>query len=333
MCNIFLFLIHSHFTILYMKSSPIQTIFSLVIFPVAYALFLRLFFGLSDVSALFSVMSISFLFFGPLIMGVLTTYFGGEVKSKAYIFIAPWIPVFIFFVSTILLEIEGWACWLMVFPLFMIASSLGGYIGANIRKRNKTYISLLVLVPLFLSPIEKSIKTSAKTFKAYTYIDIHANPKNIWKEVTKVSKIDQKDDTGWLTKTLGFPRPLHAELNHEGVGAYRKAVFTNGLVFHETVTHYEHLKKMTFTIKAKPHEIPSTTLDEHIVVGGEFFDVLNGTYELERLTDNSYRLHLYSFFTLNTTFNFYAGIWAKWIMKDIQNNILKVEKARAERNI
>lgn len=33
---------------------------------------------------------------------------------------------------------------------------------------------------------------------------------------------------------------------------------------------------------------------------------------------------------MKTTFNFYAGWWGKWIMKDIQKNILRVEKKRAE---
>jgi hypothetical protein len=42
------------------------------------------------------------------------------------------------------------------------------------------------------------------------------------------------------------------------------------------------------------------------------------------------RLHLNSEFKIKTTFNFYAGWWAKWIMKDIQNNILQIEKKRAE---
>ena len=61
---------------------------------------------------------------------------------------------------------------------------------------------------------------------------------------------------------------------------------------------------MVFTIKANPHEIPSTTLDEHILIGGDYFDVLNGTYELEELSKGIFRLHLYSHFKINTTFNF-----------------------------
>lgn len=123
---------------------------------------------------------------------------------------------------------------------------------------------------------------------------------------------------------------MRAELDFEGVGASREAIFTNGLVFHEIVSEYAHQKKMVFSIKAYPHEIPSATMDEHVVIGGQFFDVLNGTYELEKLDETTNRLHLYSHFKLNTTFNFYASWWARWIMQDIQNNILRVEKIRSE---
>jgi hypothetical protein len=87
---------------------------------------------------------------------------------------------------------------------------------------------------------------------------------------------------------------------------------------------------MNFSITADPHDIPSTTMDEHIVIGGDYFDVLDGTYELQQLNDSTYRIHLYSHFKLSTTFNFYASWWAGWIMKDIQNNILQVIKQRAE---
>ena len=87
---------------------------------------------------------------------------------------------------------------------------------------------------------------------------------------------------------------------------------------------------MVFSIRANPYDIPSTTMDEHIVVGGKYFDVLTGTYDLQKLTDTTYRLHLYSHFKLTTTFNFYASWWAGWIMKDIQKNILEVIKERSE---
>ncbi len=306
------------------------------VIPAVYAVIVRLFLGGEEWDDLFDVMTVSFLFGLPIIVGALTIYLSTEEKTRklSYRIFAPWLPILTFLVITLTLSMEGWACWVMALPLFLVAASIGGLIGGYFKRKkrdNKTYISLMVLSPFLLAPVESLIGAIPATYKAYTFIDIQAPADKIWSNVTRVKEIPEEQDKGWLTRALGFPRPVKAELNYEGVGAYREAIFTNGLVFHETVTEYIDKQKMVFSIKAYPHEIPAATMDEHVVIGGKYFDVLNGTYELEKLTDSTYRLHLYSHFKLTTTFNFYAGWWAKWIMKDIQNNILQVEKERAER--
>ena len=303
--------------------------------PTIYAVVLRLLFGIKDWNGIFSVMSTTFLFFLPSIIGALTVYLSDKdkVKKISYRFFAPWIPIFLFLAITLLLAIEGWACWLMILPVFLIAASIGGLVGGylKLKKRNdRLNVSILIFLPLLISPIEQLIEKIPGTYDAYTYIDINSNAYKIWNNVTRVKTIEKEDDTGYLTEFLGFPRPLKAELNFKGIGAYREAIFTNGLIFRETVTEYEENRKMVFSIRANTYEIPSTTLDEHILIGGKYFDVLDGTYELEKLEKNKYRLHLYSKFKMNTTFNFYAGWWGKIIMQDIQNNILRIEKKRAE---
>lgn len=317
-----------------MKKSLKTTIVAVVI-ATGYAMVTRFVFGISAWNNLLEVMSISFLFLVPAIVGFVSVYYSTEEKTKSiwYRLLFPWIPIFIFFCLTLLLSIEGWACWLMVLPMFLLASSVGGMIGGYLKSRkntNKFQISLIALLPVLLSPLEAFVGSIPGKYEAYTFIDINAPSKVIWSEVTRVREISVDQDKGWLTRFLGFPRPVKAELNYEGVGAYREARFTGGLVFHETVTSYQHEKNMEFTIKAYPHEIPSTTMDEHVVIGGKYFDVLNGTYRLEKINAHTHRLHLTSRFKISTTFNFYAGWWAGLIMKDIQNNILQVEKRRAE---
>ncbi|MBO0931491.1 hypothetical protein [Fibrella aquatilis] len=318
-----------------MNRENLITVAKILALPTLYAVVLRLFFGVTAWGNLFYVMSMSFLFCVPTIMGILTVYYSDidDIRKFSYRFFVPWIPVVILLLITTAFSIEGWACWLMILPLFLIASSVGGLIGGRLRMRkhdNKLYISLIALLPLIAAPIEAIIGSIPGTYEAYTYIDITAPADKIWGNVTRVRGISAAQDKGWLTRFLGFPRPVKAELNYNGVGGYRKAIFTDGLVFHETVSDYIDRQKMVFAIKAYPHEIPSTTMDEHVVIGGQYFDVLNGTYELERLNTTTHRLHLYSHFKLHTTFNFYASWWARWIMQDIQNNILQVEKYRSE---
>lgn len=317
------------------KKNLIKTIVVIGI-PVLFALGMRGVFGIRDWEALYSVMLFSFLFLVPFGIGALCIALSGieKVKSRAYRIFFPWVPILVFFFLTIAFSIEGWACWIMILPLFLIAASLGGLTAAYFKlrkaKNENIYVSAIAFLPLLIAPLEQSIQKIPGQYKAYTVIDIKAPKEKIWSNVTRVRGIERKEDKGWLTRTLGFPRPIKAELNYEGVGAYRKAIFDKGLIFHETVTEYDHQKKMVFSIKANPYEIPSTTMDEHVVVGGNYFDVLNGTYELEQLDATTCRLHLYSHFKLATTFNFYASIWAGWIMKDIQQNILQVIKVRSE---
>lgn len=320
-----------------MNSATKNTIIAIGI-PTVYAVVLRLFFGVDRWNVLFEVMSVTFLFCLPTIVGGLTVYLSDKekVKKLSYRIFTPWIPILLFLVATLALAIEGWACWLMILPVFLIAASVGGLIGGYLKlhKQNDSLnISAMFLLPFLFAPLESLIDEIPAHYEAYTFIDIKASPEKIWDNVTKVEEIKENEDSGWLNKFLGFPRPVKAELDFEGVGAYREAIFTNGLVFRETVTKYEDNKLMEFDIKANSHEIPSTTLDEHVVIGGNYFDVLNGKYELEDLGNGTHRLHLTSTFEMKTTFNFYAGWWGKWIMKDIQDNILSVEKKRAENEL
>jgi len=305
--------------------------------PVLVLFIISLFFGIRSWRDLYSVMTVSFIFFLPFIAGALTVYLSGveKIKSVAYRLFAPWVTIFIFFFITVVTAFEGWACWLMILPFFLVISSIGGlyggYIKSSKQKRSgQINISILILLPFFTTPIEKMIGTIPGQYEAFTHIDIHAPADKIWSNVTRVREIKSGEDKGWLTHFLGFPRPIKAELNFEGVGATREAVFSGGLTFHEKVLSYDDKKKMIFSIKAFPYEIPSTTMDEHVVIGGNYFDVLNGTYELVKLNDTTFRLNLFSHFKLTTNFNFYASWWAGWIMKDIQNNILQVIKYRSE---
>ena len=100
--------------------------------------------------------------------------------------------------------------------------------------------------------------------------------------------------------------------------------------FTETVTEVQNEKVLAFDIEADPNSIPPAALDEHVLVGGRFFDVLEGRYEIEKISDAHVRLHLTSRFRLSTGFNFYSGLWSKLIMSDIQKNILRIVKNRSE---
>ena len=319
---------------------PLRSLIIALAIPLAYALLVRLLFGLDPIKDFLTVMSLSFFITVPFGIGYLTVTILPleQIRRRRYQVLAPWAPVILFLLFTVLLYLEGWACWVMALPLFLIFSSIGGLVAGARRLRrkgrsDKLQVSLILFLPFLLTPLEKLLPVIPVRYEAYTFTDIHAPAARIWGNLVRVPTIPEAADHGTLTRFLGFPRPVRAELDHPGVGGSRQAIFTRGLVFKETVTEYQDQKSMHFSIKANPHTIPSTTMDEHVIIGGNYFDVLDGTYVLQPLNDSVYRLHLYSHFTLKTTFNFYANWWAGMIMKDIQNNILQVIKTRCEGNL
>ena len=161
-------------------------------------------------------------------------------------------------------------------------------------------------------------------------IEIQADAHTIWRHIERVRMIEPHEQRVTWTQRMGFPQPLEATLSHEGVGGVRRASFAGDVVFWETVTDWQPDRRLSFTIKADTERIPAKTLDEHVTIGGPYFDVLNGTYEIEVLEPRRAILHLSSQHRLSTHFNFYAARWADFIMSDVQENILQVIKHRCE---
>lgn len=300
---------------------------------------MRLIFGMKFLGDYLSVMSVSFLVFVPISIGILTIMLSPKEMSDSYIFriFAPMAAIMVFLVSTTILNMEGLICWIMALPVFLVVAAVTAVITGAIRdslywKKTRLSVSLFILLPFLLAPIEQQVRIEPKLFTVNTSIQINAAPDKIWENVVRVREIKESEDKGKLSKYMGFPRPIKAELDSLKIGGVRKAIFSKGLVFDEKVKYYEHEKKMSFSITPLTEQIPATTLDEHVTIGGKYFTVLDGNYELEKIGENKYNLILYSHFTMNTTFNFYSGLWSELIMKDIQNNILQVIKNRCENN-
>ena len=187
---------------------------------------------------------------------------------------------------------------------------------------------MMLALPYVLAPIEHRVATPVELRQVENSVRIQAAPSTVWREIKSVRTIDAKELPLHLAHVIGLPRPLEATLSHDGVGGVRSARFERGLEFRETVTDWQPERRLSFTILAQP--APATALDAHVAVGGAYFDVLDGTYELEPLADGSTLLKLTSHQRLSTHFNFYARLWTDFIMSDLQSAIMEVIRKRCE---
>ena len=286
---------------------------------------------------LYGVMSFGYVFILPVIMGALVVSCADERLQRSWWFriAGPWPAVTFCLIVSILVGWEGAICLIMAIVIMIPLASLGGLVAGIVLTRiDRSKLHASVLIPLLFSPLASAYLESYLNLPvvyrtAETAIDIAAPASVVWSNIIRVPRITEPVDG--LFYKMGFPRPIEATLSHEGVGGVRQASFEGGLVFIETISKWEPEKLLTFSIEADPSAIPVTTLDEHVVVGGRYFDVLEGSYRIEKLSDEKTRLHLSSSFRVSTRFNFYAGWWAKLLMTDVQESILGVLKTRCER--
>jgi hypothetical protein len=283
------------------------------------------------------LMSFSFLFFGPFVAGVLTVAQATRKEPwpvSAWI-IAPWIPILFNVLVALSVRWEGIICVVFIVPPAMISASLGGIAAGSLqrhwhRRASRNTMYCLATLPLLLAMIETHLSQPLQTRTVDTSIVIHASIPTVWQNIERVRAIAPSELRRSWSNTIGFPRPVEATLSHEGVGGVRNASFERGLNFTETVTDWAPNQRIAFTIKADTAAIPSTTLDEHVTVGGRFFDVLTGEYDLHSLPNGDTLLHLSSRERLSTDFNAYAALWSDAVMRDMQSNILHVIRNRCE---
>jgi hypothetical protein len=210
---------------------------------------------------------------------------------------------------------------------------MGGLIAGvwgRLRKPSNLTLTCVAILPFLLAPVEAHLTAPSSTRTVANEIRIHALPQTIWQNIERVPTIAPSElGTTW-THRIGFPRPIEATLSYEGIGGVRHASFERGLLFIETITAWEPQRRIAFTIKADSAHIPTTTLDEHVTIGGRYFDVLDGEYTLEPLANGDTMLHLVSHQRLSTDFNGYAGLWTDAVMQNLQNSILEVIQHRCE---
>ncbi|UII25631.1 hypothetical protein LVD15_20335 [Fulvivirga maritima] len=309
-----------------------------LVYGVIYGLVTRLIFSLEfelNVIHTEGLMSLSFLFIMPFVLGLVLAYRHEEIirPTKILSLAMPLFAVIGVVLICVVLRWEGTICALMAIPVFAVMALLGGYLGIELfhRKPNKMSISFLLLLPFIVAPFESYFGVSEKVFNEDTFIEVNAPKSLVWKHVTRVKPISNEENKMSLFQFLGFPKPIEAVLDTVAVGGVRIARFDRGLFFTETVTEMIPEETLSFTIKADPKAIPPAALDEHVLVGGSYFDVLHGTYHIEPLGKGKCLIKLSSKFRLSTNFNFYSGFWSKLIMRDIQTNILLILKERVER--
>lgn len=304
-----------------------------------YGLLMRLAFGLplfasgGRSNAASEAMLWSFVCLVPFLIGTLTVYFSGDrQRTLGYALIAPWLPILAFVTGTALLLIEGSICIAMALPLFLVVSSLGGVVMWAVLKLYRpsaSAMSLLLVLPLLLGLWEREQPLPDRLQTADASVQIDAAPEVIWGLINRAEAIQPAEMRDGLAYRIGVPYPQSAHTVEMPQGRVRKLRWDKGVRFDEPIEAWEPNRYIRWRYAFLPGAIPADALDEHVVIGGKYFDLVDTSYRLTPAGKGA-RLDIHVTYRVSTNFNWYADAWGRLLVDDAATTILSFYKHRAE---
>lgn len=304
----------------------------------AYGLLMRVVFMLpsfahTSVGSASGAMLGSFLFFVPLAIGLLTVYrLPPPQRSWGKALLLPWIPTLLFIAGTALLLIEGSICIIMALPIFLVMASFGGFLMWLVMKfavPPKSVMSTFLVLPALAALYERDLPLRDVRETSEASVHIAAQPQAIWQLINRAEHIVPAEMAdGWAYR-IGVPHPLEAVTVDTGSGRVRKLRWEQGVHFDEPILDWDENHYIRWRYEFAPDSIPPGALDEHVAVGGRYFDLIDTSYRLEP-EDGGTRLTIHVSYRVSTGFNWYAARLARWLVDDSARTILAFYQHRCE---
>ncbi len=316
-----------------MVKSRIKTLLTGLTIGVAYAFLVMLL-----VMSQHRSVSVAYIFVLPVALGIIPVLFSTKEQLQLYKtdLVLPWAITMTFFFLSFLHGFEGMICLVIIVGPFVLIGSLAAFIYRFIKLRNqgngrRMYISLLLPFAVLLVENHMAPVNSFQTVE--TKIVIAASPEQVWRHVKNVRHIRAEEIQPHFIHLMGIPRPLDGRLDKDGIGGTRHISWEKGIKFRETIKQWKEGQGFTYDIVVDPASIPPTTLDEHVMIGGAYFDVVEGSYQIDELNPGSSLVTLTCTYRITTNLNAYGQLWADFILDDFNEMILEVIKHRSEYHI
>lgn len=271
----------------------------------------------------------------PVILGALVEYFSivKQPKAKLYkilgIQVATLIIILLF--AMIILG-EGIICLIMISP--MILGCL--FIGAILMRMFCYYlwkpslkIYSIAILPLLFALLLPDLKQT-QYGKTQRSIVIQAPAEQVFYAIQHIGKIKSQEVKDSPIFWMGFPKPIFGMTEQRGEKSIRTIQWERGIKFEEVVqaSYAPHL--LSWTYQFKPDSFPKGSVDDHIEMGGQYFDLLKTDYQLEKIDSQTTKLILTSDYRLSTEYNWYSKIWVHYILNEFSDVVMSIHKQRLE---
>jgi hypothetical protein len=283
---------------------------------------------------MFTAMGTGFIYLSPIIVGAVTVYVAESKaqRSWSYYFWAPMLANSLFAVGTMAILLEGLICVVIIWPLFCLLGALGGLamgvIGRATVWRRKTLYGLSVL-PLVLGTLPDAEMVNPRLLRVERAVVVSASAEQIWQQIHNAKDI-RSDEVGhaWMYR-IGVPLPIAGVSQQTPTGWVRRITMGKSIHFDQIATDWQANRHVRWTYRFEADSFPPHALDDHVKIGGHYFDLIDTEYLLTPVTEQQTQLHIRMHYRVSTQFNWYAAAVANLLIGNFEEVILNFYQRRA----
>jgi hypothetical protein len=287
-----------------------------------------------DAKGPYGPMMASFIYLVPLAVGAVTVYLAERQirRTWGYYLAAGFGANALFVIGTLLILIEGWICAILIIPLFAAIGMVGALVmGIVCRLTNwpKQTMYSVALLPMLLGGVEPTadLPTRLRTIERTVVID--APREVVWAQVMNVRDIRHEEVADGLAFRIGAPAPLSALSDEDAGQRVRRISMGKQVHFDQVEAERREHEYIRWSHRFYPDSFPPGSFDEHVVIGGEYFDVDAVAYTLTP-QDGKTQLKVAMHYRVSTRFNWYAEPVARILLGNLEEVLLGLYRGRSE---
>lgn len=281
------------------------------------------------------MLTTAFLLFLPFSLGAIIEYVK-SLKSpnslKQTFFQQIYIVLGIIVVGAVILR-EGVICLIMAAPIFLLCTTLGATSMHFLCRRlwkpyNKVYsIGLLPLLGLFLLPDLSQYHNGVTRQEIIVNAPIH----DVFASINNIQQIQPNEIKYSPIFTMGFPKPISGMTEQTDDGLIRQIYWQRGIHFQEKIIQSHAPTQLAWTYIFTPESFPKGSLDDHLKMGGAYFNLLTTDYQLDAVNPQQTKMVLIIDYRLSTEVNWYADLWTRYVLNEFSDVVLNIYKRRLEK--
>jgi hypothetical protein len=303
---------------------------------VAYGIAIRVIFS-GEPGGPYTAMMGSFTLLVPMLIGAITVMLAERTarRSVSYYFWAAAGANALFVVGTLALTLEGIICCILAVPLFSLLGGIGGLLtGALCRQRKWPRESVygFAFLPLILGGYEQHLPLPNALLSVEESRSVAAPPSEVWRYLLSAKAIRPEEMSAGLMYRIGVPLPVSAATEQEGDILVRHITMGKNIRFDQVATVWQPDQRVLWTYRFSKDSFPPDALDDHVRIGGRYFDVIDTEYVIEATPGGS-TLRVVMHYRVSTAFNWYVRPIANFLVVDFEKTALAFYAHRAESGI